>query len=151
MKKVLSLGFARVMLVSTHLVQAEVACHGPQILREKNCVGDGLEAEETILFEMVNEYRAQFGLSKIPYSSSLTLVANRHVRDMEENIGMSVRGWSNCPYIPRNPRTLSCIWNAPQRLQTPYPGPALELTYASAYKVAPEFALRCCTSRSLRR
>lgn len=141
MRKLLSVGFASVMLVTSTVAQAEVECHGPQILREKNCAGDGLESQEVILYEMVNAYRAQFGLPKILLSPSLTLVANRHVRDMEENVGFSVRGWSNCPYNPNKPMTMTCIWQAPQRLGTPYPGRAFELTYATAYKAVPEAAL----------
>jgi len=141
MRKLLSVGFASMMLVTTNVVQAEVECHGPQILREKNCVGDGLEPKEATLYEMINAYRAEFGLPKIPFSPSLTMLANRHVRDLEENVGFSVRGWSDCSYNPHNPATLACIQQAPQRLGTAYPGAAFELTYATGYKVVPEAAL----------
>jgi hypothetical protein len=113
-------------------------CHGPKILSSKTCVGDGLEAEEEKLYRMINEYRAQHGLPSIPSSPSLNLVANRHARDLFENNQLYARnglywvhGWSNCPYDNDNLKTLRCMWEAPKRLRTPYPGIGFEILCGS--------------------
>lgn len=109
-------------------------CRGPNILSEKTCPGDGLEVEEKKLYRMINEYRARHGLPSIPPSPSLNRVANRHVRDLMENSKSYDRsgldwthGWSNCPYDANDLRTLGCMWEAPRRLQTPYPSIGFEI------------------------
>jgi Cysteine-rich secretory protein family len=98
------------------------ACNSQQILTDRSCEGDGLEPEERRLYELINQYRAQNGLPSISISPSLTLVANRHVQDLERNIKDLTHGWSNCPYDASDSDTYSCMWDAPQRLDTPYQG-----------------------------
>lgn len=110
---------------------ADTECHVQQILESRNCVGDGLESEESKLYQLVNQYRIQKGLPQIPLSNSLTLVANRHVRDLAENIGFLTHGWSDCPYDPNNVNTWHCMWTAPQRLKTAYPGRGYENGHGS--------------------
>ncbi len=107
-------------------VQAAKECHGKEILSAKTCAGDELEPEEAKLYQMINQYRSQNGLPPIPSSKSLTLVANRHVRDISENISELTHSWSNCPYDTNVPDTWSCMWTAPQRLKTAYPGNGYE-------------------------
>lgn len=109
-------------------------CHGPKILSQKTCEGDGLEAEEKKLYQLLNEYRSDHGLPAIPLSPCLNLVANRHVRDLAENHHLYARnglhwihGWSNCSYDANDDRTLTCMWEAPKRLKTPYPGMGFEI------------------------
>ena len=109
-------------------------CGGQKILTQKTCVGDDLDLEEKRLYQMVNEYRIAQGLSSIPSSPSLQLVANRHIRDLAENHHLLsqrglhwIHGWSNCPYDAENPQTFSCMWEAPKRLRTPYPGMGFEI------------------------
>ncbi len=109
-------------------------CQGQKILSQKTCEGDGLEAEEIKLYHMLNEYRDAHGLSAIPSSPSLSLVANRHVRDLAQNIRSYARdglhwihGWSNFPYDANDERTFRCMWEAPKRLKTPYPGFGFEI------------------------
>jgi len=97
-------------------------CDSQQILTDSLCEEDGLEPEEQKLYELINEYRNQNGLPPIPLSPSLTLVANRHVQDLERNIRDLTHGWSNCPYDAANSETYKCMWNAPQRLGTAYTG-----------------------------
>lgn len=101
-------------------------CNGQQILNSKSCTGDGLDSEEQRLYNLVNQYRAQNGLPPIPFSPSLTLVANRHVQDLQKNIRTLTHGWSNCPYNASNRATYDCMWKAPQRFGTPYPGNGYE-------------------------
>lgn len=143
MKKLLATSIASVLLTTTvHTVYAETDCHGPQVLTEKSCVGDGLEPKETKIYEKINEYRAQHDLPPISHSPSLTRLANRHVRDLAENIGLLTPGWSNCPYDPRNQNTWHCMWNAPQRLCTAYPSMAYEIAQANAYKITADSAIQ---------
>jgi uncharacterized protein YkwD len=111
--------------------KADTECHGQQILKSRNCVGDGLESEESKLYQLVNQYRIQNGLPQIPLSKSLTLVANRYARDLAENIGFLTHGWSDCLYDPNNSNTWHCMWTAPQRLGTEYPGRGYENGHGS--------------------
>lgn len=114
-------------------------CKGQQLLTAVSCAGDGLELEERRLYELVNEYRAQHGLPAIPLSPSLTLVANRHVQDLEKNIGELTHSWSDCAYEI----SFDCMWEAPERLGTAYPGRGYENAFgASGFQVTAESALR---------
>jgi uncharacterized protein YkwD len=111
--------------------KADTECHGRQILRSRECAGDGLESEELKLYRLLNQYRIQHGLPGIPLSKSLNLVANRHARDLAENLGFLTHGWSDCPYDPEDPNTWVCMWSAPQRLGTKYPGRGYENGFGS--------------------
>jgi len=93
---------------------------------------DGLESEEQVLYDLVNQYRAQKGLAAIPVSKALTLVANRHVHDMADNLGKLSHGWSDAPYDPANSATWSAVWSAPQRLKTGYTGNGYENAYMAS-------------------
>jgi hypothetical protein len=122
-----------IILLFQKMADAE-ECRGPKILSVKHCNGDELESEEKNLHQMINQYRAQYQLSSIPSSPSLNLVANRHVRDVAENHDLYSRsglhwihGWSNCPYDAYDTHTLPCMWEAPKRLRTPYPGMGFEI------------------------
>ena len=59
----------------------KMMCNARQILQPGNCIGDDLDALEIELAKHINDYRLQNGLPAIPLSPSLSLVANRHVRD----------------------------------------------------------------------
>jgi hypothetical protein len=120
-----------ILLCLCSLCKADTECHGQQILKSRNCMGDGLESEESKLYQLVNQYRVRNKLPQIPLSKSLTLVANRHARDLAENIGYLTHGWSDCPYDPNDSNTWHCMWNAPQRLRTAYPGRGYENGYGS--------------------
>ncbi len=93
---------------------------------------DGVEPEEQKLYDLVNQYRAQAGLAAIPLSKALTLVANRHVHDLTDNIGKLTHGWSDAPYDPANSATYSAVWTAPQRLNTGYSSYGYENAYMSS-------------------
>jgi hypothetical protein len=120
----------------------QLNCDGQQILTESACARDGLEPEERRLYDLINEYRAENGLPAIPLSPSLTLVANRHVLDLDKNIGCLTHGWSDCPYDASNRSTYPCMWNAPQRLGTAYEGYGYENAYASSGQATASSALR---------
>ncbi|NJR66845.1 MAG: CAP domain-containing protein [Leptolyngbyaceae cyanobacterium CRU_2_3] len=134
-----SLGATLISLILNHLVFAQQliptpqattppvpsppqTCSGQTLLQASDCSGDALEPEEEKLYQAINNYRAQHGLTAIPPSPSLNRVANRHVRDLADNVGRLTHAWSNCPYSASDPTTFSCMWEAPQRLNTPYPG-----------------------------
>jgi uncharacterized protein YkwD len=91
--------------------------------------GDGLEAEERKLYNLVNDYRALHGLPAIPLSKALTVVANRHAQDLAQNIGYLTHSWSDAPFSSSDSITWSNMWTAPQRLQTGY----LSYGYENAY------------------
>lgn len=109
---------------------ASSACSGPGILSARSCPGDGLEPEEETLYNLINDYRRENGLHAIEYSPSLSLVANRHVRDLSENIGRLTHGWSNCAYDAGQQSTYHCMWEAPKRFNTSYPAYGFENAYA---------------------
>ncbi len=87
---------------------------------------DGMESEETKLYNLVNEYRVQNNLPPIPASKALTTVANRHVLDLAENIGTLTHAWSDAPYDGNDSSTWPNMWTAPQRFNTGYPGNGYE-------------------------
>jgi Ca2+-binding RTX toxin-like protein len=87
-----------------------------------NLPGDGFESEETKLYNLINEYRAQNGLAPIAASKALSTVANRHVQDLAENIGTLTHSWSDAVYDSNNPNTYPAMWTAPQRFNTGYSG-----------------------------
>ncbi len=84
--------------------------------------GDNLQPEEVKLFNLVNQYRTDNGLPPIRASKALTLVANRRVLDLAENIGRVTHDWSDASYSGNR----EVMWNAPQRLNTGYPGRGYE-------------------------
>ncbi len=117
------------------------ACQGQTILQAQSCVGDGLEPEEEKLYRLINEYRAQNRLPAIARSPALNLVANRHVRDLTVNLRKLTHGWSNCPYNASDQTTYPCMWEAPKRLHTNYPGMSYENAHFKSGGATAESAL----------
>lgn len=85
-----------------------------------------LSENESNLAEMINQYRLENGLTPIPISSSLTLVAKEHVSDLiinkpydDQNIcnphSWSKEGsWESCCY--NSGKDGECMWNKPREL-----------------------------------
>ncbi|NJM58210.1 MAG: CAP domain-containing protein [Synechococcales cyanobacterium RU_4_20] len=96
-----------------------------------NLSGDGFEPEELRLFNLVNQYRSESGLPAIKASKALSLVANRHVQDLAENVGRLTHAWSDAPYDPSSPNTFSSMWTAPERFNTGYKGYGFENAFYS--------------------
>lgn len=77
------------------------------------------------LVDLVNEYRVEQGLGAIPYSSSLTTVAEAHVNDLQNNgpnagdcnmHSWSAEGdWTACCYTPDNAEA-QCMWDKPNEI-----------------------------------
>ncbi len=104
-----------------------LTCQGEAILdADRPCPGDGWEPEEEELYRLINDYRQQHGLPVVPRSPILTLVANRHVRDMDQNIGYLTHSWSDCRYDAADPSTYACSSRAPRRLGTRFRSRAYE-------------------------
>ena len=138
----------------SNIARAATECYGQQILTLESCIGDEVDSEESRLHQLINEYRAQHGLSAIPTSPSLSLVANRHIRDLVNNIALYSRdgenwlhGWSDCAYDAHNQETYACMWQAPQRLGTTYPDYGYENLCGSPeypnYMMTADYALEC--------
>ncbi|MGF1492049.1 MAG: CAP domain-containing protein [Microcoleaceae cyanobacterium] len=117
-------------------------CYGRQVLRASICPGDGIASEEQRLYNLLNQYRAQYGLPPVPLSPSLSIVANRHVLDIDQNIGRLTHSWSNCRYNAADQSTYPCIWKAPQRLGTAYRGNGYENAYSISTRATAVSALR---------
>lgn len=153
-QKLLAIALTTTSLLFVNFNQAEAQvtenCRGRAIFTTSNCVGDEIDSEEAKLYRLINQYRAQFGLPAIPLSPSLSLVANRHVRDLDSNLGYLTHGWSNCPYASNDFSSYSCMWEAPQRLGTPYPGKGYENAHGGSggYTASAESALRSWQSSS---
>ncbi len=120
----LSLVVINSIVLATWVTRAQTPkeCQGQAILTSSSCAGDELSPSEEKLAQLINDYRAEHNLPSIPISNSLTLVANRHVRDLSENIGHLTHDWSNCNF-DNDP---NCMWQAPKRLGTSYPGEGYE-------------------------
>lgn len=94
-----------------------------------------LTTEELKLYNLVTAYRKANGLPVIPLSSSLTLVAQIHAKDLDENRpdtgNCSMHSWSNkgkwqsCCYTADHAQKL-CMWNKPSEL-TSYTGKGFEI------------------------
>ncbi|MDH4226488.1 MAG: CAP domain-containing protein [Deltaproteobacteria bacterium] len=132
---------------------AGAECRGTEVLTEKACAGDELNAEEKKFLKLLNDYRAKHKLPPVPASPSLSLVANRHVRDVAENHRQYskkgenwLHGWSDCDYDAANNSTYKCMWEAPKRLGTQYAGYGFENFFGGieygGYIVTAEGALK---------
>lgn len=95
-----------------------------------------LSSEEEKLYQLLSEYRAQYGLPAIPLSVSLTEVAQTHAHDSAiyppsgqcnlhswSNSGF----WSSCCYTPDHAQA-ECMWDKPREL-TSYLGNGYEIAY----------------------
>lgn len=99
-----------------------------------------MTTEEQTLYQLLNQYRAQYGLAAIPASPSLTLVAQTHAKDLDANPpsgSCNLHSWSNngswtgCCYTSDHAQA-QCMWNKPSEL-TSYPGYGFEISaYSSA-------------------
>ncbi|WP_298910204.1 hypothetical protein [uncultured Aliiroseovarius sp.] len=96
---------------------------------------DHLSDIEKQAYDILMRERKRHGLSTIPLSSSLTLVAGRHVEDFTRNIaprggpipGTNTHSWSDRPYYS-NHRAPKAMWDAPKRLRTRYRKNGYEIT-----------------------
>jgi uncharacterized protein YkwD len=129
---------------------AQKICDGKQLFSEKNCAGDALDAREKELFHLINEYRAQNKLPALVLSDDLSIVANRHLLDLNINVKSLTHGWSNCQYDIKNESTWDCVLKAPKRLGVNYQGNGYENLYRNFSAVAtPALALEAWKKSTL--
>lgn len=108
---------------------SQTNCTGAKIFAEKNCVGDDVSPIEKELYRIVNDYRAKNNLPPVALSNPLSVVANRHLLDLVNNIKSLSHGWSNCPYDIKNQSTWNCLFDSPKRLNVGYNGNGYENLY----------------------
>lgn len=147
LKKQLTIG----LLLSTSIIVGGVAaskvlgqsaCSGGQILTAKSCAGDLNSAEEKALFQLVNDYRAASRLPAVRLSQSLSIVANRRMLDLKQNLKTLTHSWSNCRYDLKDENTWHCVTEAPRKLNSGYSGQGYETLYrAGKGSVSPVVAL----------
>ena len=105
-----------------------------------------LNVDEQKLYNLINEDRAANGLNKIPLSSSLTLVAQTHARDLQQNPSIinsrcNMHSWSNqgdwttCCYTSDHAQA-RCMWEKPKELSF-YTGYGFELSYRNSGNAKP--------------
>ena len=95
------------------------------ILNKAESQNTCISKEEKRLYDLINEYRAENGLGKIPLSLSLTIVAQAHVKDLQDNKpeggACNLHSWSNkgkwkaCCYTDDHAKA-SCMWDKPKEL-----------------------------------
>jgi len=108
-----------------------------------------LTDEETKLYNLIMEYRKANGLPNIPISPSLTIVAQTHVKDLQNNHpenepcnmhSWSAKGnWTPCCYTPDHAQA-QCMWDKPREL-TSYKGNGFEIAHWSSDNATAEGAL----------
>lgn len=116
------------------------------------CTAQNLSGDETELYNLIMAYRKSRGLPTIPLSKSLTLVAQTHVHDLEDNFERgnecNFHSWSNqgkwkpvCYTSDHAQARL--MWSKPQEL-TSYKGNGYEIAFAEneEYLADAEHALK---------
>jgi len=98
-----------------------------------------LTAEEEKLYALIMEHRKEKGLPSIPLSTSLTKVAQAHVKDLHQNrpnqnacnmhSWSSNGNWSSCCYTADHAQA-KCMWDKPREL-TNYTGNGYEIAYGA--------------------
>ena len=111
-----------------------------------------LSGEEKKLFDLINEYRQENGLSPVPFSAKLTLVAKAHVMDLSRNYSFSRenpcnphswsdRGnWSACCYTSDHSQA-DCMWSKPREIAG-YNGEGYEIAYIDSEGASAERGLQ---------
>ena len=115
-----------------------------------------LTSAEKELYNLVMQYRSEKGLPIIPISSSLSFVAQTHVKDLTNNQPVqgncNMHSWSNngnwtaCCYTPDH-AAAECMWSKPSEL-TSYQGNGYEISYYSSGTITPIGALNAWKSSS---
>ncbi len=120
------------LAVSSIAIGAQAVCDGSKVFTENVCLGDNVSPDEKALYELVINYRATKGLAAPKLSNALSMLANRHLIDIKNNIKSFSHSWSNCPYDIKDDKTWHCISDAPKRLKTGYSGMGYETLYVTA-------------------
>lgn len=116
---------------------------------EEDNGGVTLSSSEKELYDLIMDYRSTLNLGEIPLSSSLSYVAQQHVKDLEENspVGSDCNlhswsdngNWTACCYTSDHAQA-ACMWDKPREL-TDYPGNGYEIAYFHSGEATPAGAL----------
>ena len=110
-------------------IYSQSKCKGNQIFVEKACAGDDISSSERILFDLVNKYRQANGRPEIRLSKPLSMVANRRMLDLGQNLKTLTHSWSNCPYDINVQKTWGCVLDAPKKFGSGFNGQGYETLY----------------------
>lgn len=106
--------------------------------KEDSTTTFSLSKKEIMLYDSINNYRAENGLHKIALSLKLSKVAQIHCEDLEENYKMNnvcnlhswsaaSTKWKSCCYTS-NHKKAACMWDKPKELAG-YESPGYEIAY----------------------
>lgn len=118
-----------VLLLGATNSVAQAACSGDKIFTQAKCIGDEISPAEHKLFDLVDQYRKANGKPAVKLSSALSMIANRRMLDLHQNMKTLTHSWSNCRYDISDEKTLHCVMQAPQRLNSGYKGLGYETIY----------------------
>lgn len=125
-------------------------CTGQKIFSSPNCLGDGISADEKTLFDAVNKFRSDNNLQPIKPSAALSVLGNRRVLDLRQNMKTLTHSWSNCVYDINDEKTWPCLLESPTRLRTSYTGQGYETLYRTSRPlVTPSAAIEAWRKSSL--
>ncbi len=88
-----------------------------------------ISKQEKELVKLINQYRKKHNLKAIPVSSSLSYVAQKHAKELNDKIKDLTHSWVDCDYDGKNRKTYNCMWDMPKKL-TGYPGKGYECGFA---------------------
>jgi uncharacterized protein YkwD len=123
----------------------------PTVMPEPQPVGTCLSPDEVQLAKLINNYRADNGLSAVPLSRSLTDVGQAHVRDLHHHRpdaqpGCNLHSWSaNGPWsavcYTADHANAEGMWNKPREISGGlYSGNGFENAYNAQGTVDPQAA-----------
>ncbi len=75
-----------------------------------------ISKDEKQLIQLINSYRRKKGLKSVPVSRAMSLVADKHVRELNDEIKDLTHSWVDCQYKSSNPKTYECMWNKPKEI-----------------------------------
>ncbi|MFT3745263.1 MAG: hypothetical protein QM785_13330 [Pyrinomonadaceae bacterium] len=114
---------------ATALAQTPDNCTGNRIFTAAPCLGDTVSTDERSLFDLINRYRSENGRPALKFSPTLTMVGNRRMLDLNQNMHATTHSWSNCPYDINDEKTWPCQTDSPRRLNSGYLGEGYETLY----------------------
>lgn len=134
--------FGARFLLLLGLLLSIVSCVPASSTVDERCQNHGNTSEEKALIQLVNAYRAEHGLSVVPLSASLTIVAQLHLVDLvafqPDQAPCNAHSWSaqaggtECCYTPDHAES-KCMWDKPRELTT-YTGDGFEIAFGSTDK-----------------
>ncbi|MBW3467253.1 CAP domain-containing protein [Arthrospiribacter ruber] len=140
--------FSAFALFSLTLIALSIfsGCESKEEIKEDRV---SLSPAEMELYSLLMTYRAELGLPEIPLSTSMTIVAQTHVKDLQENNPMSGEcnshswsefgDWTPCCYTADHSQA-ACMWNKPREL-TKYTGNGFEIAAYNMASINPSGAL----------